>query len=351
MFSKFIVLSTTSAPSSSFTKMIHPSFSIRFVPVAIIIMNWFFLPSYEQVLAPRKGNDQNDGLHLDKKAHKAGKNQLFSKFTHFDEPFHSHNRLSIKRDKKMDFVTKWSFPSSSNPSKRDKLIENMAKLHMPSDLSSFTKRQSASTDSSFWHYPTAMTGNSKRTSHTKKKLRSSSKEQSSSTDLHSIPITSFSERNSKSSPLKRVLDPKASLWHFPTQSNPVLTRKDIHKVSKSDASLPKEHFPSPWVPRTKEKRANLDKSKQRTNFSNKRTLSKTPGKKRFFNFLPGTSFCLPLKGSDEKASSAFIRSDLLSSSKYNLKNRPWRFVDNVGTRSIDQANDGTHSSSINKNLN
>lgn len=330
--------------------MIYSSFSIRFVPVAIVIMNLLFLPSYEQVLASRQENDHNDGLHLDKKANIAEKNQLFSKFSHLDEPLHSHNRLTIKRDKKLNFGTKWSFPSSSNPSKRDKLIENSSKMHLPSYLSSFTKRESASTDSSFWHYPTRLTGNHKRTPHTKKMLRTPSKEQRSSTDSESVPMTSFSERDSEadshqmSSPLKRVIDPKTSLWHYPTQAKPVLTRKDIPKASKNDRSSPKEHFPSAWVPRTKKDRSNSIESKEKTSFLYKRTLSKIPGKKRFFNFIPETSLCLPMTGSDKKTNLAFIRSYFVSSSKYNAKSRPWRFVDNVGTRSIDQANDKTHSS-------
>ncbi|PWN34378.1 uncharacterized protein FA14DRAFT_157042 [Meira miltonrushii] len=275
----------------------HPPFNpIRWVPVAIITMNWFFLPSHEHILAPRTGNSD---LRLDA-----------------SEKIVKTNASPSKRDNSMESAAKWHIPAS---------LPSLSKRNTKRDRTNSLKKRDGLLTHILRHYPTAASshGNSKRATSTEEKQEPSSE-----------------DRNS--SPLKRNTSPESAIkWHYPTaskKSSPFkppskrrtgLAEGDTPSILSSRANM--EH---PTLEKKEDKASNsafelrsptsmsskrdrLLKRMEKWEFSlesstkedlpTKRTVAKIPGKKRLLNLLPDTGLCLRFTGSDNGKKSAFAR--------------------------------------------
>lgn len=201
----------------------------------VFIMNWFFIPSYEQTLAAKKEASRDD------------KNQLSTKESLLDNPFH-HNLLpSIKR--------------SSSPANT---IPNQAfKRDHPQSL----EKRDTSDFGGRWHFPTTSSteGNAKRTTPKMQKRDPSTEGHSSqassfskqkrensfdsaktwefSSELSSMPSQN-AKRDGTTSLKKRDTSDFGGRWHFPTTSSTEENAKrTTSKMQKRNYSTKGHSYP------------------------------------------------------------------------------------------------------------
>lgn len=290
--------------------MFSPLHSILYwVPVAFIVMNFLFVLSHEQVLPPRKAID---GLEASEKI-----------VTNNDFPV-------SKRDISMEKAEKWHIPSS---------LSSRSKTNSKFDRQQYSKKRDASSKTPIlWHYPTALSKKSNRITKSDRKQSFEKRGDTSTPILWHFPtvgssngktkrVTSMDQKRYQQlsegqdfSQLKRDTSPEAaSKWHFPTASK----------------------HPSPF--KSLKKRYNvLTKGESPSISSSRATMNK-----RFLKFLPDTGFCSRSTVSNKRGNSAFARNYAVSST-IRVAGRPWRFVDNIVTRSTDGSRPSKNKKLLNK---